>query len=385
MLRKLFIKNYNDTQDSKVRLKYGVVASLYGIITNLFLFVGKLLVGILSGSIAIISDAINNLSDGVSSAITLIGFKLSSKPADGDHPFGHERFEYISALVVAFLICIIGVFLGKSSIDKIISPSQTTVTVLVVVTLAISVFLKLSQFIVYKNFGKAIDSDSIKANAVDARNDTIVTFATLISMIIIWTTNVNIDAYIGLAVSIVIVISGFKVFLDTISPLIGEKPDPKLVAKIKKKLNSYQGVLGFHELIIHSYGKNKNFVTVHIEVSAYIDPLITHDLLDDIEEDFLNELGLHLVIHADPIEYKDKNTNTLKSKTQHLLRKLNNKLTVHDFRIAKGQNHTNIMFDLKIPYEVKLSKQEIISYLKKNLGKDGKSYKFSIDIDRNYV
>ena len=385
MLAKLFIKDYKNTEDSTVRLRYGVVSSLYGIITNILLFGGKLIVGFLSGSIAIISDAINNLSDGISATITLIGFKLSSKPADSDHPFGHARFEYISALIVAFIICIVGVFLGKSSIDKIITPVKTNVSWLVVIVLAISVIVKLSQYLVYKKFGKTIDSDSIKANAVDARNDTIVTFATMVAMIIIWTTGVNIDAYVGLAVALVIVISGFKVLLDTINPLIGEKPDQDLVIKIKKKLNSYTGVLGFHELIIHSYGKNRNFVTVHIEVSADVDPMITHDLIDDIEEDFLNEFGLHLVIHSDPIENKDKTTIALRQKTQHLLRKLNNKLIVHDFRIAKGQNHTNIMFDLIVPFDVKLSKQEIIAYLKKNLGKDGKTYKFSIDIDRNYV
>jgi len=385
MLAKLFIKDYKNTEDSTVRLRYGVVSSLYGIITNILLFGGKLIVGFLSGSIAIISDAINNLSDGISATITLIGFKLSSKPADSDHPFGHARFEYISALIVAFIICIVGVFLGKSSIDKIITPVKTNVSWLVIIVLAISVIVKLSQYLVYKKFGKTIDSDSIKANAVDARNDTIVTFATMVAMIIIWTTGVNIDAYVGLAVALVIVISGFKVLLDTINPLIGEKPDQDLVIKIKKKLNSYTGVLGFHELIIHSYGKNRNFVTVHIEVSADVDPMITHDLIDDIEEDFLNEFGLHLVIHSDPIENKDKTTIALRQKTQHLLRKLNNKLIVHDFRIAKGQNHTNIMFDLIVPFDVKLSKQEIIAYLKKNLGKDGKTYKFSIDIDRNYV
>lgn len=385
MLAKLFIKDYKNTEDSTVRLRYGVVSSLYGIITNILLFGGKLIVGFLSGSIAIISDAINNLSDGISAIITLIGFKLSSKPADSDHPFGHARFEYISALIVAFIICIVGVFLGKSSIDKIITPVKTNVSWLVIIILAISIIVKLSQYLVYKKFGKTIDSDSIKANSVDARNDTIVTFATMVSMIIIWTTGINIDAYVGLAVALVIVISGFKVLLDTINPLIGEKPDQDLVIKIKKKLNSYDGVLGFHELIIHSYGKNRNFVTVHIEVSADVDPMITHDLIDDIEEDFLNEFGLHLVIHSDPIENKDKTTIALRQKTQHLLRKLNNKLIVHDFRIAKGQNHTNIMFDLIVPFDVKLSKQEIISYLKKNLNKDGKTYKFSIDVDRNYV
>ena len=278
MLAKLFIKNYKDTNNPQVRIKYGFVGGLYGIITNILLFAGKLIVGFLSGSIAIISDAINNLSDGISAAITLIGFKLSSKPADDDHPFGHARFEHISALIVAFIICIVGVFLGKTSIDKIIKPASTVVSWLVVVVLSVSIVVKLSQYFVYKNFAKAIDSDSIKANSIDARNDTLVTCATLIAMIIIWTTGINIDAYVGLAVALVIIISGFRVLLDTMHPLIGEKPEKELVIKIKKKLCSYNQVLGFHELIVHSYGKNKNFVTVHIEVSADDDPLVIHDL-----------------------------------------------------------------------------------------------------------
>ncbi len=385
MLAKLFIKNYKDTNNPQVRIKYGFVSGLYGIITNILLFAGKLIVGFLSGSIAIISDAINNLSDGISAAITLIGFKLSSKPADDDHPFGHARFEHISALIVAFIICIVGVFLGKTSIDKIIKPASTVVSWLVVAVLSVSIVVKLSQYFVYKNFAKTIDSDSIKANSIDARNDTLVTCATLIAMIIIWTTGINIDAYVGLAVALVIIISGFRVLLDTMHPLIGEKPEKELVIKIKKKLCSYNQVLGFHELIVHSYGKNKNFVTVHIEVSADDDPLVIHDLLDDIEEDFINELGLHIVIHADPIQNKDKNTNALKLKIQKLLRKLNASLVVCDFRIAKGQNYTDVMFDLIVPYEVKLIKKEIISYLKSNLNKNNNIYRFSIDIDRNYV
>ncbi len=384
MLEKLFIKNYKDTDNEQVRLKYGIVSSCYGIITNLILFAGKLLLGLISGSIAIISDAVNNLSDGISSGVTLVGFKLSSKPADSEHPFGHARYEYISALIVAFLICIVGVFLGKSSFDKILNPQTIHVNWVIIVVLAVSVLIKFSQYLIYRKFSKAIDSDSIMANSVDARNDTIVTLATLTAMIIIWTCNFNIDAYVGLAVAIVIVVSGFRVLLETINPLLGEKPDKELVVKIKKKLCSYDGVLGFHELMIHSYGKNKNFVTVHIEVSADVDPLITHDLIDDIEEDFLNDFGLHIVIHSDPIQNKNKKVNSLKQKTQRILKKLNPQLIIHDFRVAEGQNNTNIMFDCIVPYEVKLTKKQIIKHLKDNFSQD-RRYNFSIDIDRNYV
>ncbi len=384
MLRKLFIKNYKDTQNSQVRLKYGVVSSCYGIITNLILFVAKILVGFMSGSVAIISDALNNLSDGIASGVALVGFKLSNKPADSEHPFGHARYEYISAFIISFLICMIGVVLGKTSIDKIINPKQTEVGLLVIIVLSVSILIKLSQYLLYRQFAKAIDSDSIKANSVDARNDTIVTTATLIAMIIIWTCGVNIDAYMGLAVSIVIVISGIRMLIDTINPLLGEKPDKELVDKIKNKLRSYDGVLGFHELMIHAYGKNKNYVTVHVEVSAEVDPLKTHDLIDDIEEDFLNDLGLHIVVHSDPVQHNNRRVTTLKNQVQKTLEKLNAQLVIHDFRVADGKLTTEIMFDCIVPYEVKLTKKEIVSYLKQNFNKN-KRYRFSIDIDRNYV
>ena len=359
MLRKLFIKNYKDTQNSQVRLKYGIVSSCYGIITNLILFVAKMLVGFMSGSVAIISDGLNNLSDGIASGVALVGFKLSNKPADSEHPFGHARYEYISAFVISFLICMIGVVLGKTSIDKIINPKQTEVGLLVVIVLGVSILIKLSQYLLYRQFAKAIDSDSIKANAVDARNDTIVTTATLIAMIIIWTCGVNIDAYMGLAVSIVIVISGIRMLIDTINPLLGEKPDKELVDKIKNKLRSYDGVLGFHELMIHAYGKNKNYVTVHVEVSAEVDPLKTHDLIDDIEEDFLNELGLHIVVHSDPVQHNNRRVTSLKNQVQKVLAKLITKKLKNSLKKKQLLKLPTISQKLFLQFKEKTKEQQL--------------------------
>ena len=385
MLRKKLIRNYKDIQNPNVRYKYGRFASLYGIFTNLILFIGKLAIGFFSGSVAILSDAIINLSDGISSGITLAGFKLSKKPADDEHPFGHARYEYISAFIISFIICILGVFLAKTSFENILKPEKITVTWIVIVVLVISIIIKFSQFLIFKKFGKRLDSDSIKANAIDARDDTIATIATLVAMLIILIFNLNIDAYMGLAVSVLVIISGFKSLIETIDPLIGEKPNQNLVKKIKKKILSYEGVLGCHELIIHSYGKTKNFVSIHIEVSADVDPLVTHDLIDDIEEDFLTNLGMHIVIQSDPIQNNNKLVNDLKSKIQSLLTELNEKLQVNDFRVLKSNNYTNIMFDCSVPYEVQLTKQQIIKYLKEKLNDDQTKYIFSIDIDRNYV
>lgn len=385
MLRKKFITRYSNAKQSSARLKYGTFTSLYGILTNIVLFSGKLIVGFISGSIAIISDALNNFSDGVSSAVTLAGFKLSSKPADEEHPFGHARYEYISAFLVALIVCVLGIVSLISSINKIFNPSKTDVTWIVLAVLAVSVAIKLSQFILFNKCAKAIDSDSMKATAIDARDDTIATAGTLVAMIIIMLFDINIDAYVGCVVSLLVIISGFKILLETTNTLIGEKPDKKLVDKIKKKLSSYDGVLGFHELIIHSYGKNKNFVSVHIEVSADVNPLVTHDLIDDIEEDFKTNLGVHIVIHSDAIQNNNKKVEDLKTRVQNILNELSEKLVIHDFRIAEGNVSTEIMFDCSVPYELGLTKKQIIHHLNKNLTTEGKKYKFSIDIDRNYV
>lgn len=384
MFKSLFLKNRHISNSPKARIKYGIFASLYGIITNLFLCIATFTVGLISGSVALMSEAINVFSDTISSGVTLIGFKISSKPADKEHPFGYARFEYISALIISFIICIIGTMLCKSSFEKIIKPEEINVSFLMLFVLVVSVFVKISQYFIYKKIGDAIDSETLMANKVDTRNDSIVTFLTFIAMIVMWVTDINIDAYVGLAVSLFIVISGFKVLIDAVSPLIGEKPDKDLVKKIKKKLNSFDGVLSYHELIVHSYGKGTNFVSVHIEVSADIDPLVIHELIDRIEEDFLKDLRIHLVVHTDPVECNDPKVNKLKSKTQKILQKLNKNLIVNDFRVNENQKYVYVMFDCTVPYETGVTKNKILRYLKENFKKEEKIYKFKIDIDRDF-
>lgn len=384
MLKSLF-SNKKISNTSRNRVRYGIFASLYGILTNLLLSASMLTVGLISGSVALISEALNSLSDGISSGVTLLGFKVSNKPADKRHPFGYARFEYVSALIIAFIICIIGVMLCKSSIDKIVSPEEITVSLLMVIVLGVAVIVKISQFLIYRKISNSIDSEPLKANMIDTRNDTIVTSLTLVAMIIMWIFKIDIDAYVGLAVSLFIVVSGFKVLFDAISPLLGEKPDKELVEKIKRKLKSFDGVLSFHELIVHSYGNNTNFVSVHIEVSADVNPLVTHELVDQIEEAFLKDLKIHLVVHTDPVQTDNQEVNKLKTKVQTILSKYNKSLVVSDFRVSEKTKYTLVMFDCIVPYGNGITKTKIINQLKEKLNQNDKVFKFRIDIDRDYI
>ena len=384
MFKSLF-SNKKISNTSRNRVRYGIFASLYGILTNLLLSASMLTVGLISGSVALISEALNSLSDGISSGVTLLGFKVSNKPADKRHPFGYARFEYVSALIIAFIICIIGVMLCKSSIDKIVSPEEITVSLLMVIVLGVAVIVKISQFLIYRKISNSIDSEPLKANMIDTRNDTIVTSLTLVAMIIMWIFKIDIDAYVGLAVSLFIVVSGFKVLFDAISPLLGEKPDKELVEKIKRKLKSFDGVLSFHELIVHSYGNNTNFVSVHIEVSADVNPLVTHELVDQIEEAFLKDLKIHLVVHTDPVQTDNQEVNKLKTKVQSILSKYNKSLVVSDFRVSEKTKYTLVMFDCIVPYGSGITKTKIINQLKEKLNQNNKVFKFRIDIDRDYI
>ena len=384
MLKSLFSKNHKFSTSPKARTKYGIFASTYGIVTNLVLCVATFSVGLISGSVALMSEAVNVLSDGISSGVTLLGFKVSSKPADKRHPFGYARFEYVSALIISFIICIIGAVLCKSSFDKIIKPEEIIVSWAMLIVLAVSVVVKISQYLIYKRIGEAVDSETLNANKVDTRNDSIVTFLTLVAMIFMWVTGIDIDAYVGLAVSLFIVVSGFKVLLDAVSPLLGEKPDEELVKKIKRKLKSFDGVLAFHELIVHSYGKDTNFVSVHIEVSADDDPLAIHEMVDQIEEDFLKDLKIHLVVHTDPVDNKNAEVNKLKAKAQKILNGINKKLVICDFHVSEKKKYTHIMFDCTVPYELGITKAKILRHLRDNFEGDGKLYKFRIDIDRDF-
>ncbi len=383
--KKLFIKDYRSTEKPEVRFRYGAVAGIFGIITNAVLFGLKLAVGLIGGSITIVADAVNNLSDAGSSVVTLAGFKLASRPADKEHPYGHARYEYITALVVAVLILIIGVLLAKSSVEKIITPDEVSVNVYTYIVLGVAIALKIVQMLVYLDFAKSISSGALKASAMDSRNDVIATCAVLVATIIMHAANVNIDGYMGVAVSAFIIISSVKFIAEAANPLIGTAPPKELVESIRTKILSYEGVIGMHDLMVHSYGEGKYFAVVHVEVPASADIMITHDLIDNIEHDVYRETGVNITIHMDPIDTEDEELEILKQRAEKVLAEMGQGLSLHDFRIVRGKTHTNILFDVTIPFDSKYTLADVTAAMQNQFDGDETVYYFVIDVDRDRV
>lgn len=367
------------------RIKYGITAGILGITSNVVLCAAKLIVGFIGNSITIIADAVNNLSDALSSVITVFGFRISARPADKEHPFGHHRYEQISALIVAIIVLAIGVLLGKSSIEKIITPEETTVTALTYVVLSVAIVLKLAQMAMYLYFSRKISSDSLRAAAADSRNDILSTGAVLIAAIVTDVAGVNIDAYMGLAVSLFIIISSILLIKDTISPLLGEPPTKEFVERVRKKILSYDGVLGIHDLMVHNYGaQSSTYISVHVEVDAGGNIMKAHDMIDNIERDFLKD-GLNLTVHMDPVETDNPEVKENLERTREILASLGSGLSLHDFRMVIGDTHTNILFDVVIPFEAKITPAEIEKAFSDAYSSEGKQYFFIINYDRSYV
>ena len=384
LFKKLFIKNYSDVSSPKVRARYGVISGVFGIICNAFLFVLKLIGGLLSGSIAVIADAINNLSDFATSLITMIGFKISSRPADKEHPYGHARFEYITGLIVACVILFIGVETGRGSIDKIISNTPTNFSIITCIILGVSIIVKICMSIIFSGLGKSISSDAISAMSADSKNDAISTGIILVCTIINIVFDISLDGYLGILVSIFVIISAIKLIKDTINPLVGCAPDKDFIGKIENKLKSYSGVIDIHDLIVHNYGPTKTFVSVHIEVDAQVDVMISHDLIDNIERDFMKENGIFLTGHLDPVRVNDPETNHLKQVVSETIKELSDKLTIHDFRVVYGNTHTNVIFDVVVPFELKDTENHIKEAVEKKLSTFDKTYYAVIEFDRNF-
>lgn len=387
-IRKLFIKDYQDTQNPKVRFRYGLVAGIFGIISNALLCVFKLIVGVVGNSITIIADAINNLSDAGSSVVTLVGFKLSATPPDNDHPFGHARYEYITSLLVSVTVLFIGILLLKSSIEKCITPEEVSVSVYTYVVLGVAIAMKLVQMLIYLDFSKAINSGALKASAADSRNDVLATVAVLISTIVIdvagdkISPKVSVDGIMGIAVSAFIIVSSILLIKEAMSPILGEKPPKELVDKITAKILSYDGVIGVHDLVVHSYGENHCFVVAHVEVPADVDITKSHDVIDNIEHDFWNEMHVRITIHMDPVDTKNKQLAVLKLRAQNAIANLDENSSLHDFRLVSGQTHTNMLFDVVIPYGSKITLDDVKDALEKEFGNDPVKYFFVIDMDR---
>ena len=388
LLRKIFIKNYDKVNDPKVREKHGLLASIGGIFTNIILFVIKLIIGIFAGSMAIISDAINNLTDLISCVVSLFGFKLANKPADEDHPYGHERLEYITGMIVSFIIIAVGIVLGFTSIKSLINKDiDPTFTIASFIVLGVAIIGKVLLGLFYNGIGNAINSVSIKASRQDSFNDAISTTIVLIATIIkfyipnLWW----LDPALSIAISLFILYSGIKLVGETVSPLIGLTPDSEFVQSVTKEVLSNKEILGVHDVICHSYGPSKIFMTLHAEVDGYANIMEIHDVIDNIEMSVGKKFGVEITIHMDPIDTKNSEIPLLKEKIKEVLDSLDKNISFHDLRLVAGPTHTNVLFDIVIPNYLKKEKEKIIKNLHKNIKSIDKKYNLVIKIDSKYI
>lgn len=383
LILRIFVRDHKNTEDPAVRDKCGRVAGAVGIVTNFLLFLMKIIVGTVFHSVSVTADAVNNLTDSGSSVVTLIGFKMASKPADEKHPFGHARIEYLSGVIVSFIVIFLGLQLGMSSIEKIITPEENALTPVALVVLVISILAKLWQCLFYRKVGRMIKSESVEATSKDSRNDVIATSVVLLGAVITMLTGVNLDGYMGAAVALFIVFSGVQLTISTADPLLGQAPEGELVQTITEKMLSYPGIIGMHDLAVHNYGVGRCFASAHCEVDAKNDILVSHDLIDNIERDFSRDLGIHMVIHLDPVIVGDARTDALHCKVQSLVTALYTTVTIHDFRVIWGVTHSNIVFDAAVPFAVKDSDAVITQKLEAEIQKLDPDYRTVVTIDRS--
>ncbi|MDD2494711.1 MAG: cation diffusion facilitator family transporter [Tissierellia bacterium] len=385
ILIKKFIKNYEDVKNSSVREAYGKLGSIVGIIVNIILSFSKISIGTIFNSIAITADGVNNLSDASSSIITYIGFKLSGMPADKNHPFGHARFEYLSGLIVSFAIIILGVELIKTSFDKIINPVEIDYSILMIIVLIFSIVVKIWLSHFYKILGERISSSTMIATSLDSRNDVIATSVVLVSIMIAKFTGLKIDGFMGILVALFIIYSGIDILRDILNPILGELPDEDFIKTIEYKILGYDGVINIHDLVVHNYGPGNNFATVHVEVDAKEDILKSHDLIDNIERDFAKELDINLVIHLDPIITDDKEINHLRNMTNKKILSIDERLSIHDFRVVKGNTHTNLIFDVLVPVDYDIKSIDLVDKIEKLIKEENETYFSVVTIDKSYV
>ena len=384
-LKKMFIKNYRDTDNPIVRNRYGVVAGLIGIISNIVMFVIKIVIGVLSASITIIVDAVNNLTDAGGSVLTLVGFKLSAKPADKDHPFGHARIEYVMALLISLLTFTVGIIFAKSCLEKIFNPNDISINFLTYLILIISIAVKLFQMLMYKSFAKSIDSDSLEASFKDARADFLSNIAVLLSIIVMHIFKFNIDGYAGLAVSLYVIYSAIIMIKTTISPLISEKPQKRFVNKIKKEIRSFKGVDDVHDLLIHSYGAGTTFASFHIEVSPKATLLDTHILVDKIERYLEDKFNLNVTIQVDPIDKENPMTKEIFQRVKNTIKNFDKKLSIHSLRVVYKDTEIDILFDILEEFSMTTHKKQILKILNEEFSKDNKKYNFRFTIEKPFI
>ena len=379
-----FVPDWQQVQRTDVRERYGTLAAAVGILSNIFLCIIKGLIGLFSGSIAVTADAVNNLSDAGSSVITLLAFKIAGKPADEEHPYGHARMEYISGMAVSFIIILLGLELMGSSFEKILHPEEVGVSALTYLVLIVSIAVKLWQGMFNRNLGKRISSEALQATAADSLNDVFSTGAVLLSTLVYQFTAIPIDGWVGMLVAIFITISGVKLIMETGSPLLGQAPDPQMVRELEEKITAYDGVIGIHDLQVHNYGPGRVFATVHAEVPANRDILVSHDIIDNIEREVGHEMNLNLVIHMDPVVTDDERLNQLHAQVQQIVVGIDSNLSMHDFRAVFGPTHTNLVFDVVVPPGFSLSDSELSRRIEQQVQTLG-SYFCVITVDHNYA
>ncbi len=386
ILVKLFIKDYANTENVKVRTSYGILASLVGIACNVLLFLTKLVVGMVLNSISIMADAFNNLSDAASSVISFIGVKLAERPADKEHPFGHGRFEYIAALAVAFIILQVGFQLFRGALDKVLHPEELLFNPVLTGILVLSVLLKIWMSLFNRKLGKSINSSVLLAASSDSRNDVIVTSSTIFSALVVGITGVNIDGYVGLLVSLFVMVAGIKIAKETLEPLLGQAIGRELYHKITDMVESYEGICGTHDLIIHNYGPTHHMATIHAEVPNDIGFEHAHETIDRIERDVLEKLDIFLVIHMDPIEVNDCTVTEKKEMVFGIVREMEGKASIHDFRIVNGEHQINLIFDLVLPYSyTKAEEQKLLSRIIDKIRQQDSRYQCIITLENSFV
>lgn len=381
-----FVKDYEHTEKVAVRTAYGVLASVVGIICNVLLFVVKFVIGFLVHSVSVMADAFNNLSDAGSSIISFVGVKIASKPADEEHPFGHGRMEYISALVVSFLVLEVGFTFLKDSFGKIKSPEVMNFQMISVIILVLSIGVKLWLGLFNQKLGKRIDSKVMMAVFTDSMGDVLTTSVTILSLLVFHFTGYNIDGFVGIGVALVVMWAGVGIAKDTLEPLLGEAVNPEVFQKIKAFVESYDGVVGSHDLIVHNYGPNRSMASIHAEVPNNVSIEASHEIIDRIERDAMENLGIFLVVHMDPIEIEDEHVVKIRNSAGSLIAKIDENCSIHDFRVVDGQHQINLIFDLVVPREYSKEKQKAVEQqLCQELKEQDPRYEFVITLEHSFV
>ena len=383
-LIKHFIPNASDVKSPAVRQRYGVVSGVVGILCNALLCTAKIAAGLLTGAVSIVADGINNLSDGGSCVVSLLGFKMAGKPADDKHPFGHGRIEYVAGLIVSFIIVLMGVELAKTSLDKIFHPEEISFSWITPAVLGISILVKLWMCFFNRKMGDKIDSAVLRATAMDSLSDVAATSAVLAGFVIGYWARVNLDGYLGVLVALFILYTGVSTAKGTLDLLLGEAPDPEFVKQIQQEVLSYPEIIGVHDLIVHNYGPGHSVVSLHAEVPCDVDILKIHDTIDNAERDLKKKFDCEVVIHMDPIITDDKETNEIHQKLSSIVRLLDSRVTIHDFRMVKGPTHTNLIFDIVVPHQFRLTDDQVVESLRQAVKALDARYEIVVNVDKAY-